>query len=211
MNLSVLGRCIDQPIILNKLHKKMPALLIGAGLSYGIYDTYHSTKDKPKKMRKQKAVKNAIIISTTIAASLIGANGLKIAGKQIIPGLLENSSLTKILENNKKAVNEFIKESNSSQKIKDILNNAKMRALSYKETETVLKDIPESSAKKKLLSVLLPEPHNLDARGIFSEIGRLSLLGAIPVVGGVLGGITADTVTKTNSKKSTSNKIKEGF
>ena len=211
MNLSALGRCIDQPVILNKLHKKMPALLIGAGAAYGIYDTYHSAKGKPKEIQKQKALKNTIIISTTIAASLMGANGLKISGKQVIPGLLESSSLKKILESNKKAVNEFFKEANPSKKIKDILNNAKIRALSYKETEAVLKEIPETDAKKKLLSVLLPEPHNLDARGIFSEIGRLSLLGAIPVVGGILGGISADLLTKTNSKKSTSNKIKEGF
>ena len=51
----------------------------------------------------------------------------------------------------------------------------------------------------------------VNAGDIFSEIGRLSLLGAIPVVGGILGGITADAATKSMSKNSTANKIKEGF
>ena len=98
MNLKALGRCIDQPVILNKLQKKMPVLLIGAGGGYGVLDTYMSTRGKSKEQKKTKAVKNSIIISSTIAASLIGANGLKIAGKQIVPRLLEKSSLTEILE-----------------------------------------------------------------------------------------------------------------
>ena len=125
MNLSALGRCIDQPVILNKLQKKMPVLLIGAGGGYGIYDTYKSSKNKHKKARKQKAVKNSIIISTTIAASLIGANGLKIAGRQIVPRLLEKSSLTEILRNNKQAVENFIKETKPAKKIENILNKTK--------------------------------------------------------------------------------------
>ncbi|DAB24634.1 TPA: hypothetical protein CPT85_03130, partial [Candidatus Gastranaerophilales bacterium HUM_21] len=111
MNLKALGRCIDQPVILNKLQKKMPVLLIGAGGGYGVLDTYMSTRGKSKEQKKTKAVKNSIIISSTIAASLIGANGLKIAGKQIVPRLLEKSSLTEILENNKKAVDKYIKDS----------------------------------------------------------------------------------------------------
>jgi len=211
MNLKALGRCIDQPVILNKLQKKMPVLLIGAGGGYGVLDTYMSTRGKSKEQKKTKAVKNSIIISSTIAASLIGANGLKIAGKQILPRLLEKSSLTEILENNKKAVDKYIKDSKPAKKIADVLNKAKTQALSKKDVAFVLKELPESESKNKLLSVLLPEAENLDAKGIFSEIGRLSLLGAIPVVGGILGGITAGKVTNTASKKSTSNKIKEGF
>lgn len=211
MNFSTLGKCIDQPIVLNKLQKKMPALLIGAGASYGVYDTYKSSKNKPVKEKKQKAIKNTIIISTTIAASLIGANGLKIKGKQIIPRLLPQSSLTEIIENNTYAVNKFLEEAKPSKKITEILNKAKNNALSRKEVEAVIKEIPESKAKKDLLEVILPEPENLDSKGILGEIKRLSLLGAIPVVGGIIGGIAADKVTKTDSKKSTSNKIKEGF
>ena len=46
---------------------------------------------------------------------------------------------------------------------------------------------------------------------IFSEIKRLSLLGLIPVVGGVTGGIIADRVTHTNNRKGTADKVKEGL
>ena len=54
-------------------------------------------------------------------------------------------------------------------------------------------------------------PENLTSKEIFSEVGRLSLLGAIPVIGGIGGGLLADKVTKTSSPRSTANKIKEGF
>ena len=95
--------------------------------------------------------------------------------------------------------------------IQKVLHSARKGALSLKETEILLKKIPDTDAKRKLLNVLLPEPENLNSKGIFSEIGRLSLLGAIPVIGGVLGGIAADRITKTSDKNSTANKIKEGF
>ncbi|MDR1167883.1 MAG: hypothetical protein LBK53_03195 [Heliobacteriaceae bacterium] len=45
----------------------------------------------------------------------------------------------------------------------------------------------------------------------FKTIWRLSALGLIPVAGGVLGGIAADKITRTGSKESTANKVKEGF
>lgn len=189
----------------------MPALLTGTGVTFGVYDTYRSSRHKPVKEKKQKALKNSIIISTTIAASLIGANGLKIKGKQIIPKLLPQSSFSEIVKNNTEAVNKFTEESKPAKKIAEILKKAKSKALSHKEVEVMMKEIPETKSKKDLFKVLLPEPENLDSKGILGEIKRLSLLGAIPVIGGIIGGIAADKATKTASKKSTSNKIKEGF
>ena len=211
MNLSSLGRCIDQPLILTELQKKMPQFLIGTAGAYGIYDTYSSTKGQSVSVKKKKALKNFIIISTTVAASLIGAKGLKLFKKQIVPPLLQAFDKKEILLNNEIAVKNYIKAENPSEKIKEILHKTKSGPLSYKDTNTILNDLPDTKERRKLLSVLLPEPEKLDAKGIFSEIGRLSLLGAIPVIGGVLGGITADKVTDTSSKKSIANKIKEGF
>ena len=224
MNISALGRCIDQPIILNKLHQKMPALLIGAGAGYGIYDTIKSTKGDNKKLKRQKAVKNLIIIGTTVAASLVGARGLRLKSfsflgkkislkeKQLIPALLPSSSMSEVLVKQNKAIDTFLSETQIKNKeVLDALTKARKHHLSVKETTLLLKEIPESESKKKLFDTILPEAENLDARGIFSEIGRLSLLGAIPVVGGIVGGVTADKVTKTETPKSVSNKIKEGF
>lgn len=212
MNLTALGRCVDQPVFLNKLQKKMPALLIGAGTGYGIYDTYKSSKGKDSEYKKKKILKNFIIISTTVAASLAGANGLKIKGRQIIPQLIHQPSIEGILRRQDNAVDKFLSQTSlSDKKLSDLLDFARNRALKPKEIETLMKKLPESEAKNNLFDVILPKPENLNSKGIFNEIGRLSLLGAIPVVGGITGGIIADGVTNSSTKKSTANKIKEGF
>lgn len=226
MKLSTLGRCVDQPIILNKLEKKMPALLIGAGGAYGAVDTFRASRHKSSDKKKKIALKNTIIIGTTIAASLAGARGIKVKGRSfslfnnridikentILPALLPSSSLKEIVKKQTAAVNDFL----SSQKVDDkrilaILEKVKSKPLKPTEIEFLEQNLPSGEAKKSLFRAILPEPENLNSKEIFSEIGRLSLLGAIPVVGGVVGGITADCVTKSSCNKSTSNKIKEGF
>ena len=212
MNINTIGRFADQPILLNKLQKKMPYILITTGTAYGIWDTYKSSKGKDIDYKKQKAIRNTIIITSTAAASLIGANGLNIKGKKILPALISQESLANILKKQNEAADIFLSSKKKlSQNVKDAISAARKKQLSLKQTETLLKDIPEGTEKKQLLSILLPEPENLNSKGIFSEIGRLSLLGAIPVIGGVLGGIAADRITKTSDKNSTANKIKEGF
>ncbi len=213
MDIKTLGRFADQPVLLNKLHKKIPALLIGAGGAYGVFDTYKSSKGRDKNFKKKKIIKNTIIISATAAASLMGANGLSIKGKKILPGLISNEKITDILRKQNIAADCFLhsQKGRVDDDIQKVLHSARKGALSLKETEILLKKIPDTDAKRKLLNVLLPEPENLNSKGIFSEIGRLSLLGAIPVIGGVLGGIAADRITKTSDKNSTANKIKEGF
>lgn len=212
MNLSAIGRCIDQPLVLQKLQTKMPALLIGAGTGYGVYDTVKSSKGKDKEFKKQRSVKNAIIISATAAASLIGARGLNLRGKQIIPALMPNPSLKKILQKQNAAIDAFVAESGvKDSKILNILKKARTKAMNPKETAAVMNDIPDSLSKRKLFETILPESENLDSKGIFDEIKRLSFLGVIPVVGGITGGIVADKVTKTHTPNSVSNKIKEGF
>ena len=217
MRLSSIGKCVDQPLILNKLEKKMPALLIGAGSAYGIFDTYRSSRHQPRNKKAKIALKNAIIITTTIAASLAGAKGLKtkainlnvfnknihLHSKQIIPALIPSHPLSEILEKQNSAIDKFLNtEKTENKNILRILNKARSKALKPGEIEYLTDNLKNSDAKKILLNDILPEPENLNARGIFSEIGRLSLLGAIPVVGGVLGGIAADKVTSTSSKKS---------
>ena len=67
--------------------------------------------------------------------------------------------------------------------------------------------------------MILPKKKNLNSKEIFSEIKRLSLLGLVPVVGGVGGGIIADRLTNpsknekssTSAKKRIANKVKEGL
>ena len=149
MNISTLGRCIDQPLVLNKLHKKMPALLISSGIGFGVYDTIKSSKNCDVKNKKTNFIKNAIIITSTISASLIGARGLNIkpfsvnilgkkysfASKRIVPALLNNPSVKEILLKQNKAIDEFLNNSNVvNSSILNILNKARKKPLSLKET-----------------------------------------------------------------------------
>lgn len=212
MNIKTLARCVDQPILLNKLQKSIPTVLIGVGTTYGAYDTYHSSKNRDSEFKKKKVLKNSIIIASTVASSLAAANGVRLFGKQIIPRLIHQPALSELLKSQKTAISEFLSVSkNIGDDVVSILNSAKDNYIKSKDIEVLMKSIPDGKEKQKLFSVILPTPDNLTSKEIFSEVGRLSLLGAIPVVGGVSGGILADKVTDTASRKSTSNKIKEGF
>ena len=59
MNINTLARYVDQPILLNKLQKSIPAVLIGVGAVYGAYDTYHSSKHRDNEFKKKKVLKNS--------------------------------------------------------------------------------------------------------------------------------------------------------
>lgn len=73
-----------------------------------------------------------------------------------------------------------------------------------------VKTISEELEGKELLNKLIPEPENISSKDIFSEIGRLSVFGLIPVLGGIAGGIAGDRLTSDDYKDKIPNKIKEG-
>ncbi len=209
MKIQTFAKYIDQPVVLNKLDKKMPALLIGAGGGYGIIDTFRSKNGEGK---HKKFVKNSIIIASTIAASLIGTRGLKIGGKKIVKGLMESVSLEELQKTQTLAVEKFLSKTDiKDEKILEALNRAKTKELLPKQIDLLINQLPISPARKELFGVILPEKKNLNSKEIFSEVKRLSLLGLVPIIGGVAGGVIADKVTKSTDKKSTANKIKEGI
>jgi len=215
MKISTLCKYIDQPMILNKLDQKMPALLIGAGGTFGIADSFrlNQKKDGHKPVdEKQKFLKNMIVISSTIGASLLGTRGLKIGGKKIFGGLMERVPYSELQKVQTEAVEKFLQKTNiKDQNILKALETAKLQELSPKQIDLLIGNLPKSPEKEELFSVILPEKKNLNSKEIFSEIKRLSLLGLIPVTGGVAGGIIADKTTHTDSKKQTANKVKEGL
>ena len=55
MRLSSIGKCVDQPLILNKLEKKMPALLIGAEVHTGFL--IHTGRPNTKIARKKQKLR----------------------------------------------------------------------------------------------------------------------------------------------------------
>ena len=76
-----------------------------------------------------------------------------------------------------------------------------------------LKDINilNTKAHSEILNKLIPPPENINAKDIFKDIGWLSIFGAIPVAGGLLGGIAADKLTEKNWKDKIPNKVNEGI
>lgn len=209
MKVITIAKYIDQPVVLSKLHSKMPLALGVTGAGVWGYETFHKKTDDPHKTRR--GIKNAIIIGSTMAASLMGAKGLKIGGKKIFKGLMEAEPLKKVLEKQAAAIDDYIANAKTKDEtLEKVLIGAKTRKLSLKDIETIDARLPKSEEANELLDKILPSPENLNSKEIFSEIKRLSLIGAVPVIGGVVGGVAADSLTGTRSKKSTANKVKEG-
>ncbi len=207
MNVSAVGKFLDQPILISKLKNQTPKILTGAALAYGIYDTMKA----PKEERKNRGIKNAVVLSTVVITSLISAFGLKTGKKQILKGLVDVKEPENIIKSNINAVDKFLKFNTVDKKAENTLNKAKNGLLNLNDTKEILK-LKNSDYKgiDELFDTLFSKKEDLSAKEIFKETGRLSILGLIPVASGVLGGIAAEKITGENTPKSTSNKIKEG-
>ena len=193
---NVAGKFLDQPLLVAKFKKKVPYILTGGGALYTAHETHKSEPDK----RKETLLR----VGTTMIFTVLSA----LAAPKIVNKLFKkpDESIKKIKEQNKVFVDKFIKENKLSEETKKILNKSKENILSYKEIKTLYKNTNNNPE----LSRLIPEPENISSKEIFSEIGRLSLLGLIPVVGGITGGIAGDIVTSDKWKEKIPNKIKEG-
>lgn len=210
MKIITVAKYIDQPAILSKLHSNMPAVLGTVGAGVWGYETFY--KERGDRKTSRRAFKNAVTIGSTVGASLIAARGVKVDGKTLVKGLLEYAPTKEVLSNQSKAIDEFL---NSKivvdNKLEKTLKEAKNRIFTLKDIETITERMPKGKTAKAFLQKILPTPSNIDSKEVFGEIKRLSLIGLVPVVGGVAGGIAADYITATNSKKKTANKVKEGI
>jgi len=217
--LSTLGKYLDQPLLVSNFSKKVTPLLIGGGAAYGLYDTYKAREER----RDKQFVKNAFVLGTTISSALVAVKGFKI-GKLKLPGLIDIKTPEQILKRNKRFISRFKKMLEKSPHIdkqtKQVFKNKRLNELINKTTQDILEKselkeltglISENKWGKKLLDKLIPPPKDLSAKEIVEEIGRLSLLGAIPVVGGVVGGIAACVANGNNLKEKAKPKIKEGL
>ncbi len=208
MNINTIAKYVDQPIIINSLQRKLPQILTAGAAGFCAYDTI---KTKRNESKEKTVAKNIIIMASTVGATLFGVKGLTIKNHKIVKGLLDTKPLKKIIEEQTKAVKKYTENINLDNELKKILEKAQKNRLNIREIETILKKLPESAERKELFKVILPEPENLSSKEIFSEIKKLSLLGLIPILGGVCGGVIADKICQSSTKKSTGNKIKEGF
>ena len=200
--LKIAGKYIDQPFLINKIHRAAPYTLCGLGAGYVGYDTYHS----PEKHKKTTFIKSGMIMAGTIGSALYAP---KIATK-----IFRNSEKTfakkDIIKRNTGLAEEFLQNRNRGEREKKILNKSKNKLLNFSEIKYLYNRGKQDKETKQFLNNLIPEPEAPTSHDIFSEIGWLSVLGFLPVAGGVASGCIADAVTKDNWKNNMPNKVKEG-
>lgn len=195
--ISSIGKFLDQPILTAKLNKHMPSLLtVGSGIF--LAKQLHET---PENDRTKIGLKSVIILAATGISAL---NASRIAA--YITKKETTKPFEQIVKNNTQIAEKYLKKNNFTKDITDIVEKAKSKILSIKEVDKL--NTPEH---KTFLNKLIPPPENIQAKDLFKEIGWLSIYGAIPVGGGIAGGILADKITEPHWKKKVPNKINEGI
>lgn len=201
-NIRVLGKFLDQPILVAKFQKAVPALLTAGAAAYTAYDVSKAPDNKKKK----RALKTGITMGVTVASALAAPHIASAITKRPLP-----DTLNVIKQNNAELVDTFMKSAKLDEKTGEILKKSKEKILNLKEVNHLFENIKEKANGKEFLEKLIPSPQNISAKDIFSEIGYLSIYGAVPVAGGIMGGIAADRVVdKDKWKEKIPNKIKEG-
>lgn len=206
-NIKAFGKFLDQPILISKLNKKMPIIMgIGATAIYAknSYDTYKKSEDKNQ--AKKEITKKGLIMATSVASALLAP---KIASKIVKRNNIESIDI--ISRKNTELIDNFLEKNKVNEEIKPILKKAKDKVLPFKEIKKLAQGLTKDKNGEELFNSLIPDPENIKAKDIFSEIGYLSIYGAIPVAGGILGGIGADMIAKEDCKKTIPNKINEGI
>ena len=204
-NIKIFGKLLDQPILISKLNKSMPAIMTAGAcvlFAKNSIDTFEKAQDK--KTVKKEVLKNGITLSCVVLSSIFAP---KIASKVTKRNPVDN--LDVITKRNEKYIDEFLNKNPNLQK--GILEKAKNKVLSFNEIKTLHGELSKIKNGRKLFDKLIPEPENISSKDIFSEIGYLSTFGAIPVVGGIAGGCIASKATNEDYKKTIPDKISEGI
>lgn len=201
VKLNILGKFLDQPALVNRINKAIPPVLSAAGAAYVINDAVRAPEDK----KESRFIQGASVMSFTIASALIATHGWKnTKGKHIIKGLIEEPHL------HKKDIDEVLEKLNktSDEQVKNLVNRVKDgKILKLIEVKNLHEGLKNTFKKEGMISKIIPDSHS---HGPFAELGKLSLLGLVPVLGGILGGVVGDVLTKDNWKQKFPNKIKEG-
>lgn len=201
-NIQTLGKFLDQPVLVSKFQKTVPGLLTAGAAAFVAKDVFQS---KPEE-RKEKVIKAGITMGVTVAAALAASTIASAVTKRPLP-----PGIDKVKAKNKDLIDSFVKNTDLEDKTKTILEKGKEKILGFKEVKTLFNNLKDKEGGADFLKKFIPDPENISAKDIFSEIGYLSVYGAIPVVGGIAGGIAADKITdKNNWKEKVPDKIKEG-
>ena len=65
-NLQVMGKFLDQPMLVSKFQKAVPSLLVGGAAAFTAYDASKAEKGQKGK----RALKTGVTLGTTVAAAL---------------------------------------------------------------------------------------------------------------------------------------------
>lgn len=199
-----IGKYLDQPILVGKFSKAMPAILCGGSLAYGVNEIHKS----PNENKKKTALHTGIILASTVLSSLVAP---KIASKAV-GKKYEKIDLKQLYRQNTIDINNYLKENNHNTETNKILNKAKSEILNLKEITTLKNDLLKTTNGDKFFKQLIPEPENITSKDILQDMGRLSVMGAIPVGGGIIGGTIADRITESEDwKEKFPDKVKEGI
>lgn len=210
--LLITGKYLDQPRLVGKLSKHVPTALVAGGAAF----SFHHIRKSQKENRRKEFIKSASVLTATIGSALLATRGMgkiQIGKKTIfkgIEGLSEKIDLKQLAKENTELVDGFLKTNKVSEKTVSILEKAKNKVLSFSQVKTLYKELHETKNGQELLNKLIPDPENIDSKHIFSEIQRLSVIGLVPVLGGIFGGIIGDKITEKDWKERIPNKIKEG-
>lgn len=197
IKISSIGTYLDQPILTAKLNKNIP-IIMSTGAGAIVLNQIHQA---PEGKKTKAGLKSAIILGSTIVSAI---NAPKIAA--YITKRECTKPLSEVVSKNINMITEYLANNKVAKNIENILEKAKTKVLSLKEI-----DILKKKGDKKFLDKLIPPPENIQAKDIFKEIGWLSTYGAIPVAGGIAGGVLADRITEKNWKQRIPNKINEGI
>jgi len=192
--ISAVGKYLDQPILTAKLSKHLPLILTGTAGGFLANKLYKT----PSENRKKEGGKTAVILAGTVISAIFAPKiASKLTGRKLPPTVKE------VMKSNAEIVDKFVKN-NVNSDLNNILEKSKTKLLSLDEIKKLFEK------NKNLADELIPPPDNIQAKDIFKEIGYLSIYGAIPVLGGIAGGVAADKIYEDNWKENIPNKVKEG-
>jgi hypothetical protein len=210
--LLIAGKYLDQPRLVEKFAKTVPTLLITGGSILAANNIIKT----PKQERKKTFIKNFSVIAATISSALIATRGIgqiKIGEKILLKGfegLSKKIDLQKVSKEQEQLITNFLKNNKVSTNTAKVLQKAKKHFLNFSEIKTIFEDLYNKQSGKKFLDKLIPNPENIDSKHIFKEIKKLSLMGLIPIIGGIAGGIVGDKLTEKDWRNKIPDKIKEG-
>lgn len=234
--LQAIGKFLDQPRLINNFTRIVPTVLLTGGVAY----TYAHVKNTPDIDKKKELIKSVSVLGLTIPCAMlspkIAAKMTKSIAKLCIKSVDSSLKVRPHVhqcdshhachhephhehvhgENNFSAeemnslIDKFLLKRKVSPETQEALQKAKRTVLFPSKIKAIYSELEKDKEGQHFLRKFVPDPENIDSGHIFGEIGRLSIMGALTVLGGIAGGILGDKLTDENLKETIPNKVKEG-